>query len=162
MGDLLDWFKANGGYIHPATHLNRDTEKGNFLETKDGLKADTLIVNVPHSMALSCLNAMVDDSLPVLKASADSFTVEALGVFYLMAQWINKDKSFWRPYLEILNTPDMGFHTPFWFDEDDLKWLKGTDLFTSFQGRHDAWHTYWRDGTAILDAGGMDVSQYTW
>lgn len=162
MEELLAWLQSNGGYLHPSTGLLKDLEKGCHLEAKQDLPSGTLIVHVPHSLVLSCLNAIVDDSVPVLKANADSFTVEALGVFYLMSQWLQKDVSFWKPYLSILNSPEEGFNTPFWFDEADMKWLRGTDLSTSFDLRKETWQRYWREGTAILDAGGMDVSQYTW
>ncbi|KAF2153945.1 SET domain-containing protein [Myriangium duriaei CBS 260.36] len=162
MDELLEWLRTNGGYLHPSTRLTRDEKRGCYLEAEEYLPNRTLVVHVPHSMVLSCLNAMVDDNLPVLKANADSFSVEALGVFYLMSQWLQKDTSFWRPYLNVLNSPETGFNTPFWFDEEDLVWLKGTDLLTSFQSRKETWQQYWRDGTAILNAEGMDVSRYTW
>lgn len=129
---------------------------------QEDLSEGAQIMSVPHSLAMSCLNALVDDNLPVLKANADSFTVEALGVLYLMSQWLNKDKSFWKPYLDILPTPEQGFNTPFWFEEDDLSWLQGTDLMKTFEGLESAWRTYWRDDTKVLHEGGMDVSQYTW
>lgn len=162
MDNLLKWLLDHGGYMHKSTQLLKDGEKGCHLEAAQDLTNGTLIVHVPHSLVLSCLNAMVDDSLPVLKANADSFSVEALGVFYLMSQWLQKDTSFWKPYLEILNSPEEGFSTPSFFDEDDLVWLRGTDLLTSYESRRETWQRYWREGTAILAAGGMDVSAYTW
>lgn len=162
MEELLTWLTSNGGHLHPSSRLLKTPEKGCHLEAAEGLPSGTLIVHVPHSLVMSCLNAMVDDSLPVLKANADSFKVEALGVFYLMSQWLQRDTSFWKPYLNILNDPETGFNTPFWFDERDLLWLEGTDLLTSFEARQETWKGYWRDGTAILAAEGMDVSQYTW
>ncbi|GAM87928.1 hypothetical protein ANO11243_059560 [Dothideomycetidae sp. 11243] len=162
MEELLAWLQSHGGYLHKSTRLARDGQKGCHLQAQEDLPSGTLIVHVPHTLVLSCLNAMVDDSLPALKSNADSFSVEALGVFYLMAQWLRRDTSFWKPYLEILNSPETGFNTPFWFSENDLVWLQGTDLLTSFEMRRDKWQTYWRDGTAILYADGMDVSQYTW
>ena len=162
MEELLGWLQAHGGYLHPATTLARDAQKGCHLEAEQDLPNGTLIVHVPHSLVLSSLNAMVDDSLPVLKANADSFSVEALGVFYLMSQWLQRDTSFWKPYLDILNSPEEGFNTPNWFDDQDLLWLQGTDLLTSFEARKETGQKYWREGTAILIDGGMDVSLYTW
>ncbi|KAF2220811.1 hypothetical protein BDZ85DRAFT_20038 [Elsinoe ampelina] len=162
MDELRKWLEDNNGHLHPSTELRVQGEQGCYLTAKEDLAAGEKVMSVPHSVFLSCLNAMVDDSLPVLKANADSFTVEALGVLYLMSQWLNKDKSFWKPYLDILPTPDQGFNTPFWFDEEDLLWLQGTDLLNTFKGLEEAWRKYWRGDTKVLDAGGMDVSQYTW
>ncbi|KAF4554924.1 SET domain-containing protein 1 [Elsinoe fawcettii] len=162
MDELKAWLLTNNGSLHPSTELGSDEKRGNYMVAKEDIPDGERIMTVPHSLFLSCLNAMVDDSLPVLKANADSFTVEALGVLYLMSQWLNKEKSFWKPFLEILPTPDQGFNTPFWFDEDDLRWLEGTDLSKTFKDLEAGWQKYWRDDTKILAEGGMDVSGYTW
>ncbi|TKX18134.1 putative ribosomal lysine N-methyltransferase set10 [Elsinoe australis] len=156
MEALAEWLKANNGRLHSSTRLSSDGEQGGHLMAREDLSEGAQIMSVPHSLAMSCLNALVDDTLPVLKANADSFTVEALGVLYLMSQWLNKDKSFWKPYLDILPTPEQGFNTPFWFEEDDLSWLQGTDLMKTFEGLESAWRTYWRDDTKVLHEGGMD------
>jgi len=88
--------------------------------------------------------------------------VEALGFFYLMAQYLNKERSFWKPYLDTLPTPEQGFNSPFWFDDDDLKWLEGTDLHPSFLGRKEAWQRYWRQDTKVMAKHGMNTDRYTW
>ncbi|PNS16561.1 Ribosomal lysine N-methyltransferase 4 [Sphaceloma murrayae] len=153
---LIAWLRENNGFLNPSTVLLSDGDHGGHMVATSDIADDAVIMNVPHSIALSCLNAMVDDSLPVLKAHAESFTVEALGVLYLMSQWLDKENSFWKPYLDILPTPEKGFNTPFWFDEEDLQWLKGTDLLNTFEALESAWRTYWRDDTKILNDGGMD------
>lgn len=162
MEALEQWFKDNGGYLHPSVHLARDEEHGVHFRAFASLGPGTHILTVPHHLALSNLNAQVDDAFTVFKSKANSFTVEALSFFYLMAQWLNKEKSFWKPYLEVLPSPEEGYGTPFWFGDDDLLWLEGTDLAPSFVGRRDIWQRYWREGVRVLKEAGTDTSGYTW
>lgn len=162
MEALEKWFRDNGGYLHPSVHLSYDQELGAHFRTSSDVPAGTHIITVPHHLALSNLNAQVDDAFPVFKTRAKSFTVEALTFFYLMAQWINKETSFWKPYLESLPPPDQGYETPLWFDEEDRKWLEGTDLQPTSLAREAIWQKYWQDGVEVLKSAGVDVAPYTW
>jgi len=159
---LLSWLRENGGSLDDRTFLSRDTVTGWNLRTTQAVPSKSRIVTVPHSCALSYLNALVDDSLLILKSHATTLQVEVVGVFYLMAQWLNREQSFWKPFLDILTPPSTGFSTPFYFDKEDFDWLQGTDLFLSFEKREAKWRENWRDTTAILESAGMDVTEYTW
>lgn len=161
--DALEWwFTDNGGFFHPSVVLASDALHGTHFRAQGPIQPGTHVLTVPHHLALSHLNALVDDDFPVFKTHAKAFTVEALTFFYLMAQWINKEKSFWEPYLDNLPTPEQGFGTPLWFDEEDRKWLEGTDLHFSLLKREEIWQQYWRDGVDVLKSTGMDTSEYTW
>ncbi|GAB7342999.1 hypothetical protein MBLNU457_g1095t2 [Dothideomycetes sp. NU457] len=161
MEALQQWFKDNGGYIHPSTQLSREDEFGTLLRATEAIDEGTTIITGPHSLSLSVLNAMVDDTNPVFKENANAFTVEALGFFYLMAQWLSRDKSFWKPYLDTLPSPEEGFGTPNFFDDDDLKWIEGTDLHLVYVKRKDVWEQYWREGVIVLERHGVDSKPYT-
>jgi len=142
--------------------LASDALHGTHFRANAAIQPGTYVLTVPHHLALSNLNALVDDNFPVFKKYAKLFTVEALTFFYLMAQWINKEKSFWKPYLDTLPTPEEGFGTPLLFDEEDRKWLEGTDLHPTLLKREEIWQRYWRDGVKILKSAGMDTTEYTW
>lgn len=162
MDKLEQWFKSNGGYLHPNVHLATSITQGSHFRTNAALDTNTPILTVPHSLSLSNLNAQVDDALPVFKKHAGVFTVEALSFFYLMSQWICGEMSFWKPYLDTLPRPEEGFGTPFWFDETDLLWLEGTDVLPSFLARRDIWKNYWKEGVQVLEQAGMATEPYTW
>jgi hypothetical protein len=162
MDTLERWLTDNGGYLHPSVRLARDTEQGLHFQTTTAIEPGTRVLTVPHQLAMSHLNAQVDDKFPVFGSHAKSFTVEALGFFYLMAQWLHKDTSFWKPYLDTLPSPDQGFDTPMYFDEHDRMWLQGTDLHPTLLAREAAWKRYWEDGVDVLRLAGMHVEQYTW
>lgn len=159
---LEKWFRDNGGYLHPAVHIAYDEQLGAHFRATSDVPAGTRILTVPHHLALSNLNAQADDAFPVFQKQAKSFTVEALSFFYLCAQYINKEASFWRPYLDTLPSPEQGYETPLWFDEEDRKWLEGTDLQPTSLARQAVWQQYWRDGVKVLASAGLDVAPYTW
>ncbi|KAG9681534.1 SET domain-containing protein, partial [Aureobasidium melanogenum] len=156
------WFRENGGYLHPSVQFAQDAEHGSHFRATASIEPSTHILTVPHNLALSNLNAQVDDDFPVFRTHAQKFTVQSLGFFYLMAQWLNKDKSFWKPYLDILPSPEQGFETPMFYGEDDRQWLEGTDLHASVLGREAAWKKYWEDGLQVMQSASMDVTDYTW
>ncbi|KAI5237028.1 SET domain-containing protein [Aureobasidium subglaciale] len=162
MDAFENWFRSNGGYLHPAVRLAHDKDQGSHFRAIAVLEPGTHVLTVPHSLSMSNLNAQVDDDFPVFRTHAKEFTVEGLSFFYLMAQWLNKDKSFWKPYLDILPTPEQGFETPIFYDEEDRKWLEGTDLHPTLLGREAAWKKYWEDGVQVMKSAGMDVTEYTW
>lgn len=159
---LEKWFKENGGYLNPSVNICYSEELGAHFRTVEEVPAGTRILTVPHHLAISNLNAQVDDAFPVFRTHAKSFTVEALTFFYLMAQWIHKETSFWKPYLETLPPPDNGYETPLWFSEEDKKWLEGTDLQPTSLAREEIWQKYWQDGLEILKSADVDVAPYTW
>ncbi|THY13284.1 SET domain-containing protein [Aureobasidium pullulans] len=157
-----NWFRSNGGYLHPAVHLAQDAEQGSYFQATEVIESGTQVLTVPHNLAMSNLNAQVDDDFLVFRTHAQSFTVEGLSFFYLMAQWLNKEQSFWKPYLDILPSPEQGFETPIFYDDEDRKWLEGTDLHPTLLGREAAWKKYWEDGVQVLKSAGVDTTNYTW
>ncbi|KAL1297291.1 hypothetical protein AAFC00_004846 [Neodothiora populina] len=159
---LVKWFIDNGGYLHPSIILSYDEQLGAHFRCSADVAPGTHVLTVPHHLAISNLNAQVDDAFPVFRSHAKQFTVEALTFFYLCAQYINIETSFWRPYLESLPSPASGYDTPLWFADDDRKWLEGTDLQPTSLAREAVWRTYWQDGIKILESEGIDVDPYTW
>lgn len=118
---------------------------------------------MPHTLALSYLNALVDDTYPVFKQRRQDFKVEAIGFFYLMAQYIAKERSFWKPYLDTLPPPDSDFASPLWFDDEaDLLWIEGTDVLHTMLGRREIYEQYYHSGIRTLERAGVDVAPYTW
>jgi len=161
---LENWLRENGGYLHPAITICQTDDEGVHFRTRDvSIKPQTTIASAPHSLALSYLNALVDDAFPVYKARRDEFKIEAIGFFYLMSQYIHKEQSFWRIYLETLPLPESEHSTPLWFEEArDLKWLEGTDVLHTVLARKRIYRQYYESGIRTLDAAGVDTIPYTW
>jgi len=164
MESLENWLRDNGGYLHPNVKISVNAEAGVHWRATAPLDPGTTVSVVPHSLALSYLNALVDDAVPVFaQRRADFGGVENIGFFYLMAQYVNREKSFWTPYVKCLPQPEDEFTTPLWFDEpDDLAWLEGTDALHTMLGRKAVYEGHHRTGVAILEQAGIDTGAYTW
>ncbi|KAI9673193.1 MAG: hypothetical protein M1817_003056 [Caeruleum heppii] len=52
--------------------------------------------------------------------------------------------------------------TPLWFDEEDEKWLVGTNVEMGVKERRKSWQEEWRKGRDILEEAGGDVDGYDW
>lgn len=112
---------------------------------------------------MSYLNALVDDKYPVFKQQRHCFKVEAIGFFYLIIQYVDRETTFWKPYLDALPSPSTNFSQPLFFeDPEDVAWLEGTDVWYTVTAKRDIYKTYYRDGIKVLQQAGMDVGPYTW
>lgn len=160
---LEQWLRQNGGVLHPSVQLCVSVEAGVHARAASTVDAGTRISTVPHKLALSYLNALVDDAFPVFKQRRKDFQgVENIGFFYLMVQYHLSEASFWRPYLKTLPRPE-DFATPLWFDEpQDLAWLEGTDVLHTMLGRREAYQHYYQAGIQMFESAGIDTSPFTW
>ncbi|KAK4543024.1 hypothetical protein LTR36_006022 [Oleoguttula mirabilis] len=160
---LEHWLSHYGGFLHPSLRLCVNAEAGLHCRATATVDAGTRISTVPHALALSYLNALVDDACPVFKQRRPDFQgVENIGFFYLMVQHHYSTTSFWKPYLETLPKPQ-DFATPLWFDDpEDLAWLEGTDVLHTMLGRKEVYEQYYYAGVNILAQAGIDTGPFTW
>ena len=160
---LEAWFRANNGYLHKGINVLHSETAGFHLCADSSIPSDTTIASAPHSMTLSYLNALVDDEFPVFRQQKQRFKVEAIGFFYLMTQYVNRDQSFWKPYLDVLPQPEDDFSQPLFFESpEDITWLRGTDVWHTVTARQDVYKEYYHSGIAVLQEAGIDVAPYTW
>ncbi|KAK3711071.1 hypothetical protein LTR37_009858 [Vermiconidia calcicola] len=158
-----EWLRTHNGFYHANVHLRHDEDSGYHLRTTAPLPPETLTVSTPHSLALSYLNALVDDAFPVFKQQKHRFKVEAIGFFYLMAQYINREQSFWKPYLDTLPCPYQELTEALFFEhEEDVAWLEDTDVWRTVCARAQVYEMYHRDGIEVLREAGIDTQPYTW
>jgi hypothetical protein len=157
---LRAWLVSNGGRIHPDVALAYDERSGVHCRASTDLAADTSICSVPHAIALSSLNALVDDKFTAFRNRG--IPVEAIGHFYLVHQYINEETSFWKPYLDTLPSPEHGHSTPFWFDDEDLTWLADTDVYYTTVARQASQRANYDKGLKVLERAQVDTTPYTW
>lgn len=139
---LQQWLEVNGGYLNPKVRLEQNEASGVHCRAISDLEANARICTVPHSLAVSSLNALVDDGFPVFRNRG--LAVEAIGYFYLMHQYIHREESFWQPYLDSLPAPNGEHSTPFWFDAEDTAWLEDTDVLHTTKARQNVHEEHYR------------------
>lgn len=161
---LEDWLRSHpGGYLHPNIHIVDDENAGVHWRASGPVEPNTRLATVPHSIALSYLNALADPEYPVFTQRRKAFKIEAIGFFYLSLQYVNRSTSFWKPYLESLPQPEERHTTPLWLDTpEDEAWLADTDaLFTSKKLKA-IYDDQYQSGIAILKDAGVDTAPLTW
>lgn len=157
---LQQWLLDNRGSVSPNISLEWNETSGVHCRAASPLDQDSRICTVPHALALSSLNALVDDDFTVFRKRG--LAPEAIGYFYLMYQYINKDRSFWKPYLETLPGPETAHHTPFWFNDKDLEWLEDTDVLHTTKARQEIQQKHFEQGLAMIQRANVDTEPYTW
>lgn len=158
--DFESWFLTNGGYIHPSVEIAADDQNGNFLRVKQNqiLSPGSIVVSCPHHLTISW---------PIIKQlhSPDvhsTFTPHVATRLFLMKQRLLKEQSPWWPYINSL--PD-SFSTPLWYNENDLIWLRGTNLGKAKEIREEAWRQEYENAMQLLFSKGSDSQlkhSWTW
>nr|POE74652.1 ribosomal lysine n-methyltransferase set10 [Quercus suber] len=157
------WLRSNGGRLDSSLSIAHSAAAGLHWRANAPIPAGTSLITVPHSLALSYLNALVDDAYPIFRNQRHRLKIENIGFFYLMVQYVNREQSFWRPYLDSLPKPESDFCTPLWFrEQDDLEWVVGTDVLHTAKGRLEIYKQYHATGVEVLREAGIDPSPYTW
>jgi hypothetical protein len=98
----------------------------------------------------------------------DKVPKAAQSYFFLCEQRLFGKESFWWPYIDALPKEDK-MTTPWWFEDEDLMWLLGTNIHISpeveksgVEMRRGMWRAQWGKGVEVLKGAGVDVVEYTW
>lgn len=161
---LEEWLRSQpGGYLHPNIHIVDRSDAGIHWRASGPIEPNTRLATVPHSIALSYLNALADDAYPVFSQRCNAFKIEAIGFFYLALQYINRATSFWKPYLETLPQPEERHTTPLWFDApEDEAWLADTDALFTTKKLKAIYEEQYQSGISVLKNAGIDTAPLTW
>ncbi|KAL2350125.1 hypothetical protein BJ546DRAFT_488567 [Cryomyces antarcticus] len=161
--ELEQWLKAYGGYLHPAVKLDHDASTGVCLRATAAIAPETRVCTVPFSLSLSYLNALAPGpDVTIWEKLSASLEPEVIGRFFLIHQYLNREDSFWKSYIATLPSPSAGFDTPFYFTDEDIVWLQGTDVEQAFKTRAVDWRQKWVAGIEILKTADLSWQQYTW
>ena len=158
--DFESWFLTNGGYLHPSVEVAADDHNGSFLRVKQNhiLSPGSLVVSCPHHLTISwpVVNQL---HFPDVHST---FTPHVATRLFLIKQRLLKAQSPWWPYI---NSLPLSFSTPLWYDEDDLLWLRGTNLGNAKKIREKAWRQEYENAMQSLFTRGSDSQQqhlWTW
>lgn len=164
---LNNFLQANGARLHPDISIAENEASGLHWHANKNIETGSTVISVPHKLSLSYLNALVDEDWPVFKRYRDSFNpndaIETITFFYLMVQYIHRDKSFWKAYLDALPQPeDYHLQPLFYEDAQDQGWLHGTDVWFTNMSRVQRYHKMFEDGKGVLRKAVCDDSRYDW
>ena len=164
------WFLHSGGTLHPSVEIASDST-GSFLRTRNGqnLPPGSCVVSCPHTLTLSWLNVIHSSESFLndfdLRTASHMINETVLTRFFLMKQYVLKEKSFWWSYIQSLPQPDLEKHLnlPFWYDAEDLIWIRGTNLEYAMREKEQIWRREFEEGARLLALEGIDGNQnWSW
>lgn len=134
--EFEDWFLANEGFIHSNVEIAWDETYGVHMRVGEGeeLPPDSLVVSCPHNLTISWLNVIQGSETFLSQFDLDEayYSVNQVVIvrFFILNEYLKREKSFWHPYLRSLPQPgDKHFsYTPMWYEVGDWPWIRGTDI----------------------------------
>ena len=150
---LVRWITSNRGYLRPDIELAFDVEKGYHARVAaDGMvKAGICVARCPMTTSLSVLNALHTPPFSCRgtrfpSAFIRSQKIAVVQSFFLMEQWILKEKSWWAPYLSTLPKPNKIEALYFTDNVEDLNFFRGTNLHTAISKQVETWKAQFTKG----------------
>lgn len=131
MKKFIFWLNSNinNGFIS-KTEVSFLPNYGGSLISKEKIKKEEIIIEIPQTLFLSLDNAYKNEIIKNVIVKKNIFLAKkTIFVFFLWIQVCLKEKSFWNSYFEIL--PSNYFNVISW-TEEQIKLLKRKDLIDFF------------------------------
>lgn len=165
--ELIEWGQGHNTHLHPDVEIYTDIQTGLSFRATKNIPKESIIVNCPYELSLSYLNAIEESpfsrhsSPPLPHRFIENLSKESphiIGHFFLIQQYLLKEKSFWWPYIRTLPQPDEPekLGTPIWWPEEDQAFLKGTNAEPAIKTQKQLLGENWKLGMQYLDSGGSD------
>lgn len=177
---LTRWFAENGGHLNEAVELVHNLEYGyHYMALNGPIGSQELVCECPFSLTLSHLNVVPKSPAGIRNYSLRSVCSmlmhnpkihkSTIAAFFLAEQRLKSKESFWFPYIQLLPS-EADMTTPLWFTEEELLYLKGTNLLsngtpldqTSLGSQRRLLRDQWELGVSGLSAAGESTGNFTW
>lgn len=157
MDELYAWLLASGGYFHPAVEIASDST-GSYLRARSGqnIASESLVISCPHSLILSWQQVKHGPGNFLgffdLQHASPLINETVIIRFFLIRQYVLREKSQWWPYIRSLPQPDAEdhLHTPLWYESKELVWIQGTNLELGAKTRERIWRQEYEEGMRLL------------
>ena len=155
------WFSANGGFLNSSAQIMEVEEGRHYVRVGPGYEVgeNETLISCPNDLSFNFATCCKRDaSKSVSKIDMRSLQQNIAVRLALMEQYLLGQESFWWPYISILpqpfhksthlgnsakdavcHMPSQSFHTPLYFNDEDLLWLIGTNLGGAVRERGKAW-----------------------
>ncbi|KAG9294123.1 hypothetical protein G9A89_021482 [Geosiphon pyriformis] len=120
MSNFQKWLVSNGAAMEKV-FFDQDSNGLGGGFAKEQINPDEVFATIPFNITLNREVAL--KNLPSLGAM--NFSCRTLLATFLINEKSRGSKSFYYPYIDILPSH---VPTPLWFDEHQMRWLKGTNL----------------------------------
>jgi hypothetical protein len=175
---LIQWFRENGGRLNEAIEMLHSPDYGyHFIAKSKAINVKEIACTCPFGLTLSHLNVLPAPPAGVRNYSnesvcsklVDKVDKSTVAAFFLAEQRLKGKDSFWLPYIRLLPN-EAKITTPLWFKDQELAYLKGTNLFsndvpreqTSVGLQEGIYREQWELGIAALKNAGESADNFTW
>ncbi|KAJ5928610.1 hypothetical protein N7466_007566 [Penicillium verhagenii] len=172
---LLEWVCSNGGHLDDSVCIAQDAQRGVHVQVKadwpTAVPKDTRVINAPLGVTMSYFNAVDYSSakwsfsshgVKLPQAFIDAVGLAETMTFFLMANFLRGEQSFWWPYLRTLPQPGQ-LTTPMLFGEEDVDWLQGTGIPDATVQRYQDWDKQYDFSVDQLEQAGYEGAEaFTW
>lgn len=159
-----NWFLDNGGVFAKHVDLQYEPARGLHLCTSSdfALQPNDCIVSCPRSLTISSINAVEGNDAFINLFENGAISSLNLFRFFLIEQYQLGRLSFWWPYINILPNPltEHPFGTPLYYDDDDMRWIRGTSLEHSTRKMEESWRQEHAEGLHQLQQ--IHHDRYPW
>jgi hypothetical protein len=162
----------NNGFIDKSVWLAKDNRCTDCL--LNGVPRNTCIIKtaIALTMSMSYFNAIEyrpDGKSPfsshgvtLPRPFIDVVGPEETTIFFLIGQNLQGPEGFWYPYIQTLPQAD-DITTLLYYEEEDLAWLNGTNLYQAREQRIQQWRSSYENGMKILRESGMaKIDNHSW
>ncbi|KAI8938709.1 hypothetical protein NX059_004575 [Plenodomus lindquistii] len=141
---FLAWFKSVGGEFRDDLLEIRDLrieDAGRGIVATRDIPEDSTLFTIPRNAIINVETSKIAELLPGVfdgtlnndsDEDAEPLDPWASLILVMLREYLQGDKSYWKPYIDILPTT---FETPIFWTEDELKELEGTVLTTEKIGK---------------------------
>lgn len=160
--ELVGWGNSHGASLNPDVEIYYDETTGLSFRASKELARGSNVATCPYKISISYLNAIKSLS-PMFSPHGDSFPSffldnlegsepHIIGHFFLMQQYILKEKSFWWPYICLLPQPDEAekLGLPIWWSDEDLQFLESTNAEPAIKIQKSSWSKQFERGIELL------------
>ncbi|KAG9240792.1 hypothetical protein BJ878DRAFT_268684 [Calycina marina] len=169
--ELLAWGNEHDSFLTHSVEIYHDPVTGLSFRTTEDLLSGSAIANCSYPVSLSYLNAIQHPGFPRRSEPFPISFLETLapddpnviGFFFLIQQYLLKEKSFWWPYIRLLPLPDGpgDLNIPVLWSDDDCRFLAGTNAEPPIRMKQRIWSSEWQKGIRLLQEESYDCQNFT-
>ncbi|KAJ2028404.1 hypothetical protein GGI03_001668 [Coemansia sp. RSA 2337] len=151
---FVKWLEANGA-IFPKVEIRDGTsEGGSGVYALERIESDERYAFIPHDLIITgkvCHDTVRITGQPRQQQEGEEYDPRhrrmMLSLFLIHERFVTKEASFWKPYIDIL---PLEFHTPLQFNEEELKFLRGTPAEFAVEERREGYREQYRAALELV------------
>ncbi|KAJ1998979.1 hypothetical protein H4R26_005247, partial [Coemansia thaxteri] len=149
---FIAWLESNGADLGKI-EIRDAGDDGNGVYARQHIGSGERYAWIPYRLIITgqvCHDAVRTDALqgrPLLCA------------FLIHERFVQGDRSFWKPYIDIL---PRDFHTPMQFTDEELRFLASTPVEYAIAERHEKYHEEHRQALAAVPESVVPRNEFTY